>query len=73
MDPQQSSENSPLPGASVSTSSPVHVVLPGQSVGWAAIEQSVRDFDEQQVKDYKEDIDTLLTFVRWGVKSRMHL
>lgn len=38
-------------------------VLPGQAVGWAAVDKAVRDFDEQMVKDYKEDIDTLLTFV----------
>lgn len=70
MDPQQSSEISPLPSASGSPSSPIQVVLPGQAVGWAAIEQSVRDFDEQQVQDYKEDIDTLLTFVRLVVTAR---
>lgn len=33
------------------------------AVGWAAVEKSVRDVDEQMVNDYKEDIDTLLTFV----------
>ena len=46
-----------------SMSTPVQVVFPGQTVGWAAAEQSVRDFDEQQIKDYKEDIDTILVFV----------
>lgn len=38
--------------------------VPAQGGGWAAVEKSVRDFDEQVVQDYKEDIDTLLTFVR---------
>ena len=37
--------------------------MSGQPVGWAAVAQAVRDFDEQQVQDCKEDIDTLLTFV----------
>ena len=32
--------------------------------GWSAIAQTVRDVDEAKVKDCKEDIDTLLVFVR---------
>ena len=35
----------------------------GQPEGWAAVEHTFRDYDEQRVKDCKEDIDTLLTFV----------
>lgn len=35
----------------------------GQLTGWASIDKAVRDHDEQRVKDCKEDIDTLLTFV----------
>lgn len=31
--------------------------------GWAAIARSIRDIDEQKIKDYKEDIDTILVFV----------
>ena len=34
-----------------------------QPTGWVAVAQAVHDFDEQQVQDCKEDIDTLLTFV----------
>lgn len=32
--------------------------------GWSAISQTVRDADEAKVRDCKEDIDTLLVFVR---------
>lgn len=31
--------------------------------GWAAIAKSIREVDEQKVKDYKEDIDNILIFV----------
>lgn len=31
--------------------------------GWAAIAKSIQDVDEQKIKDYKEDIDTILVFV----------
>ena len=31
--------------------------------GWAALAKSVREIDENVVKDYKEDIDTILVFV----------
>ena len=40
----------------------------GQPVGWAAVAQAVRDSDEQQAQDCKEDIDTLLTFVSCDVE-----
>ncbi|KAJ3551483.1 hypothetical protein NM688_g4679 [Phlebia brevispora] len=30
--------------------------------GWAGIAQTIRDVDEDKIKDYKEDIDTLLVF-----------
>lgn len=38
--------------------------LLGQPTGWAAMAHAVRNFDEEKVKDCKEDIDTLLVFVR---------
>ena len=34
------------------------------SSGWSKIYPIVRELDEQSVKDCKEDIDTLLVFVR---------
>lgn len=40
------------------------LVLSGQPTGWTAMARSVRDFDEEKVRDCKEDIDTLLVFVR---------
>ena len=45
---------------------PVYVTQPqlGQAVGWSAVEKAVREDDEHQVRSCKEDIDTLLTFVR---------
>ncbi|KAI0798464.1 hypothetical protein BC629DRAFT_1285767, partial [Irpex lacteus] len=36
--------------------------LLGQPTGWAAMAHAVRNFDEEKVKDCKEDIDTLLVF-----------
>ena len=39
-------------------------VLSGQPTGWAAMDKALRDYDDETVKDYKEDIDNLLTFVR---------
>lgn len=41
----------------------VKYVLSGQPTGWAAMDKVVRDYDEEKVKDCKEDIDTLLVFV----------
>ena len=38
-------------------------VLSGQPTGWAAMTKEVREFDEEKVKSYKEDVDTLLVFV----------
>ena len=32
--------------------------------GWAAIARTIREVDVQKIGDYKEDIDTLLVFVR---------
>ncbi len=36
---------------------------PGQSTGWAAMSKDVREFDEEKVQNYKDDVDTLLVFV----------
>jgi hypothetical protein len=41
----------------------VRYVLAGQPAGWAAMAETVRAYDEEKVKDTKEDIDTLLVFV----------
>ena len=42
----------------------VKYVRSGQPTGWAAMAKEVRDFDEEKVKSCKEDIDTLMVFVR---------
>lgn len=42
----------------------VRYVLSGQPTGWAAMATKVREFDEERIKDTKEDMDTLLVFVR---------
>ncbi len=38
----------------------------GMPVGWAAIAKTVRDIDEDKIRNCKEDIDTLLVFVSSG-------
>lgn len=38
-------------------------VLAGQPVGWAGMAKDVREFDQEEVKQGKEDVDTLLVFV----------
>lgn len=43
-----------------SAAQPVSV---GQPTGWAAVEKALTDFDRQEIGAYKEDIDSLLTFV----------
>lgn len=43
-----------------STTQPVSA---GQPTGWAAVEKALMDFDRQEIGAYKEDIDSLLTFV----------
>lgn len=37
--------------------------LTPNSTGWAAMAKTMREVDEAKVKDYKEDIDTLLVLV----------
>ena len=39
-------------------------MLSGGPTGWAALDTVIRGFDEEKVRDCKEDIDTLLVFVR---------
>jgi hypothetical protein len=36
---------------------------PGQQSGWAAIAQKTREYDEDKIKDVKEDMDSLFIFV----------
>jgi hypothetical protein len=43
--------------------SQVKYVLSGQPTGFAAMADKMREYDEEKVKDVKEDIDTLLVFV----------
>lgn len=48
----------------------IHITMPGQAVGWGAVENAVREDDERQVQSCKEDIDSLLTFVsRFGCSA----
>ena len=42
----------------------VQYVLSGQPTGLAAMANAVREYDDERVKNCKEDIDTLLVFVR---------
>ncbi|KAI0688607.1 hypothetical protein BC835DRAFT_302945 [Cytidiella melzeri] len=37
-------------------------VLSGQPTGWSAMAKLIREYDEDKVRDCKEDIDTLLVF-----------
>ena len=39
----------------------------GQPTGWAAIAENIRKYDEDKVRDSKEDIDTLMTFVSFDI------
>ncbi|KAI0093777.1 hypothetical protein BDY19DRAFT_274419 [Irpex rosettiformis] len=38
------------------------VQIVGQATGWAAMAEDIRDYDENRVKECREDIDTLMTF-----------
>ncbi|KAI0819056.1 hypothetical protein BC629DRAFT_694179 [Irpex lacteus] len=52
-----------MPSDSAEASKPeVRYVLSGQPTGWAAMGKEVREFDEEKVRNSKEDIDTLLVF-----------
>ena len=39
----------------------VHII--GQATGWAAMAEDIRNYDDDRVKECREDIDTLMTFV----------
>ena len=39
-------------------------LLSGQPTGWAAMAERMRAYDEDRIKDVKEDIDGLFIFVR---------
>ncbi|KAI0729093.1 hypothetical protein BC629DRAFT_1302806, partial [Irpex lacteus] len=56
---------SPLSAGNIEASKPepeVRYVLSGQPTGWAAMGKEVREFDEEKIRNSKEDIDTLLVF-----------
>ena len=42
----------------------VQYVRLAQSTGWTAMAATMREYDEEKVKSTKEDVDTLLVFVR---------
>ena len=37
--------------------------------GWAALVDKYREYDQTRIQDVKEDIDTLLVFVRTSIGS----
>ena len=39
------------------------VQVAGQPTGWAAMAEDIRKYDEDKIKDCRDDIDTLMTFV----------
>ncbi len=39
------------------------VQVVGQPTGWAAMAEDIRKYDEDKVKECRDDIDTLMTFV----------
>lgn len=63
--PRLVTQDTQTPGAAApSTAEPeVRYVLSGQPTGWSAMAQVMRSYDEDKVKDTKEDVDTLLVFV----------
>ena len=38
-------------------------------LGWQTMAKTVRETDEEKIRDTKEDIDTLLVFVRLPITS----
>lgn len=54
------SATSPIRSAAVQTS----LMATSGATGWSAMTKTVRDIDEDKIRDCKEDIDTLLVFVR---------
>lgn len=62
--PQTKDDHTRVPkGEDTDSDSNVRYVLSGQPTGWAAMAAHMREYDEEKVKNTKEDIDTLLTFV----------
>ncbi len=41
----------------------------GTGTGWSAMARIVREIDEQKIQNYKDDIDTILVFVRFQTLS----
>ncbi|KAI0738759.1 hypothetical protein BC629DRAFT_1300079, partial [Irpex lacteus] len=63
--PQTEDDHARVPkgqDADTDADSNVRYVLSGQPTGWAAMAAHMREYDEEKVKNTKEDIDTLLTF-----------
>ena len=48
-------------------------MLQKKDLGWGPLERAIRDVDEAKIKDFKEDIDTLLVFVSWEVEPDVQL
>lgn len=48
-----------------SPDNPIYVVPRATLTGWAAIAKATDDFDKEEMEGYKNDIDTLLVFVRY--------
>jgi hypothetical protein len=44
-------------------------IISGQPTGWAAMAETMRAYDEDKVKDVKEDMDGLFIFVRLCIFS----
>ena len=65
-------DNQVSPEGSSHPTSDVRYVLSGQPTGWAAMAETVRAYDEEKVKDTKEDIDTLLVFVSVDLTHGYH-
>jgi hypothetical protein len=56
-------DDSKLPNETPTSLSPP-LALPNQPTGWAAMAERMRAYDEDKIKDVKEDIDSLFIFVR---------
>jgi sRNA-binding protein len=59
----------PLPSQQDTALPPTHIQLSGGphlnvGTGWSAMARIVREVDDQKIQDCKEDIDTILVFVR---------
>jgi hypothetical protein len=61
MKPNDLKDDEHSPNEAYERSRPAH---PLQPTGWAAMAEKMRIYDEEKIKDVKEDIDRLLVFVR---------